>query len=93
MSSDIGELYAAKRERSRVRRASHREASPKMLEDAGIVFESKNFGAHIIVYCGDQIIDFWPGTGKWIGRKSGKGRGVRKLIRFCQYCGKPVREA
>ena len=69
-------------EESRIRRASHRESSAKVLADHGISFESKNDGAHLIVKHGDNIADFWPGTGKFIIRGSAKyGRGVFNLLK------------
>lgn len=76
---DMGEVFNAMRKDSQERRRHNREQSRKMLEKAGIRFESKNGGAHLIV---KDDIDFWPETGKWIVRNGKKGRGVRNLIKY-----------
>ena len=51
-----------------------------MLTDEGISYEEKNGGAHLIVNHDGRTVDFWPGTGKWISRSGGDGRGVKNLI-------------
>ena len=81
---DMGELFNAMKEKSKERRSSHREQSPKMLKGANIPFESKNGGAHLIVEGFECYIDFWPGTGKWISRNGKKGFGVRNLIKYIE---------
>jgi hypothetical protein len=80
---DMGDYWRdvtpALKERSREKRASNREHSARLLRDAGIQFESKNDGAHLIV-CGS--VDFWPGTGLWQVRGTPRQRrGVRSLIK------------
>ena len=69
---------------SQERRAGNRESSPKLLEQAGVEFQSCNNGAHVIVTgAGWELIDFWPGTGKWIARETKhKGRGVFNLLKY-----------
>lgn len=76
------EMWSAYKERSKTRRASNRENSAEMLEQAGIPFVSKNEGAHLIVEGRECYIDFWPGTGKWHSRDGAKGFGVRNLLEF-----------
>lgn len=67
---------------SQKRRASNRESSADLLSQADIQFDSKNGGAHLIVSHGGKVIDFWPGTGKFIPRGFGKeGRGVFNLMK------------
>ena len=69
-------------EESKERRASHRETSAKHLADRGVAFLSKNGGAHLVVSHDDEVVDFWPGTGKFIPRNGGKpGRGVFNLLK------------
>lgn len=76
--SDIAEAGRAMRAESQARRARHRDSSAAMLRGAGIPFESRNGGAHLIVA---GRYDFWPGTGLWMARgDKAKRRGVRKLI-------------
>lgn len=75
------EVFDFMKERSKQKRASNREYSPKLLEEAGIPFEGKNGGAHLIVEGNECYIDFWPGTGKWISRNGERGFGVRNLIK------------
>lgn len=90
---DMGDFWAdvkpAMKERSRQKRAENREQSARMLVEAGIQFQSKNDGAHLIVtgYKG-HVYDFWPGTGLWRMRGSPRDhRGVRSLIRAVQQSG------
>ena len=69
-------------EESKQRRAGHREYCPTVLEKEGIAFESKSKGAHLIVKHNGKVIDYWPGTGKFIDRATGNGkRGIRALLR------------
>ena len=76
--SDLGDDFKAMRELSQEKRERNRAASTAILRRVGIPFESKNDGAHLIVL---YAIDFWPGTGLWIVRKTKKkGRGVRNLL-------------
>lgn len=82
---DMGDYWRdvrpAMQEESRQKRASNRESSAKMLAAAGIAFEAKNEGAHLIVTANGRTVDFWPGTGLWIERgTSRQKRGVRRLI-------------
>lgn len=81
MSDDFNALKKIKQEKH----ASNREASAAILSRSGVVFESKNLGAHLIVQAGATVVDFWPGTGLWIPRSHHKqGRGVRKLVEFIE---------
>ncbi|GAA4649066.1 hypothetical protein GCM10023116_13400 [Kistimonas scapharcae] len=51
------------------------------LHKAKVSFETKNNGAHLIVYSTFSVIDFWPGTGKWAVRLSHrKGNGLQSLL-------------
>jgi hypothetical protein len=79
---DMGDTFNAMKDESKARRASNRESSPMLLEEAGIAFITKNMSAHLIVDGPECAIDFWPGTGKWISRSGKHGRGVHNLIRF-----------
>jgi hypothetical protein len=69
-----------------IRRANNRESSPRILAERGVSFESKNEGAHLIVTIGGMVVDFWPGTGKFItrGAKPKTGRGVFNLLKLEQ---------
>jgi hypothetical protein len=79
MTSEMGEMFTAMRERSRARRANNRAKSAQMLRDAGVEFVEKNGGAHLIVA---GCIDCWPGTGLWQDRNlKTRARGVRELLR------------
>lgn len=60
--------------------AINRELSAQILADEGILFESKNLGAHLIVKHNNKIVDFWPGTGRWIDRDRKHGFGIRNLL-------------
>ncbi len=86
--SDMGDDFNALRQAKQAKRADNRDQSAALLTRAGVLFESKNIGAHLIVEAGAQTVDFWPGTGLWIVRgpssPDGKGRGVRKLIDYVE---------
>lgn len=63
------------------KRADNRQKSTDVLRSHGVQFESKNGGAHLVVFAGNQVADFWPGTGKWIIRGAAEyRRGVFKLL-------------
>lgn len=80
--SDCIEIFQAMNEASKDRRAHNREQSAQLLKEKGIQFDDCNRGAHLIVYGTNHMVDFWPGTGKWIVRKMDRsGRGVLNLIK------------
>lgn len=72
------------KQKSMLKRASNRKTSPEILKDKGIIFITANGGAHLIVSGRDCLIDFWPGTGKFIARNGKDGRGVFNLIKLCE---------
>ena len=75
---DMAEVFNAMREDSKERRARNRDSSARILAEAGMAFESKNNGAHLVV---EGRYDFWPGTGLWMARgEKTKRRGVKNLI-------------
>ena len=81
--SEIADVNHVINEKRKQKRMSNRIHSAGMLKSAGIVFDVRNEGAHLIVESTEGLIDFWPGTGRWIVRKSGfKEYGVRNLIKF-----------
>lgn len=70
---------------------SNEYTSTDLLRDNGIVFTSKNSGAHLIVEGNDGFIDYWPGTGRWKtrgnpgtwhfeGKNSVQGFGAHNLV-------------
>lgn len=78
---DTGDFWRAVRSERQAKRASNREDSAAMLLTAGLKFETKNLGAHLIVRALGLTVDFWPGTGLWIVRNPKReGRGVQRLI-------------
>lgn len=81
---DMGDDFNALRKYKQEKRASNRVTSADLLTKAGIPYEVRNGGAHLILKVEDYFIDFWPGTGKWATRGfrfSLVGRGVHGLIR------------
>lgn len=80
---DMGEMFNHMKEVSKDRRRSNRESSAAMLKEQGVEFVEKNDGAHLIVRGRDGLIDFWPGTGKFICRNGKSGRGVRNVLKLC----------
>lgn len=66
---------------SQERREANRERSADILKHHNIQFSSNNSGAHLVVTWGEKLIDFWPGTGKFIVRDEAKHRrGVFNLL-------------
>jgi DnaJ-class molecular chaperone len=84
--SEIGEAFEGYRAARQAKRAENRQRSKRMLVNAGITFEEKNDGAHLIVRCKDErVYDFWPGTGLWRARHNERqGRGVFRLLNEIQ---------
>ncbi|SUD77836.1 hypothetical protein [Pseudomonas putida] len=65
------------------RRAKNRQSSAEVLAQHGVQFEPKNLDAHLIVSHAGKVVDFWPGTGKYIPRDGGRpGRGVFNLLKL-----------
>lgn len=78
MTGDMGELFNDYRAVRKEKRAANRENGLKLLQEAGIAFEVKNGGAHLVV---EGRYDYWPGTGLWMCRgDKTKRRGVHRLI-------------
>lgn len=81
--SELGELFGAMREASKDKREQNTEKSTQLLVDRGVNFDSNNYGRHLVVKDSGLIIDFWPSTGKWTVRGSGKyRRGVFNLLKI-----------
>ncbi len=79
---DMAEGFREMTKARKLNRANNTVASTNLLLDSGIVFVSKNNGAHLIISAKNEIIDFWPSTGLWIVRSiKRKHRGVFNLIR------------
>lgn len=77
------EMWKAHHAESQAKREGNRNYGAQQLTAKGIAFESKNGGAHLIVRHAGRVLDFWPGTGRWIQRGTeAKHRGVASLIRF-----------
>ncbi len=83
--SEISELYEAYREVRKDKKIANIESSLKLLRSHAVGYQVLNGCNHHTLVAGQ--FDFWPSTGKWRDRKSGKrGRGVWDLI-------KSIREA
>ena len=76
------EMYAEMAKVSKTKRCNNRNESALYLERLSIPFVSHNYGVHLIIDSENGIIDFWPGTGKWIARSGAAGRGVRNLVTY-----------
>lgn len=68
--------------RDRAKKISRAKAAPLRLSEAGIKFDSRNNGQHLIVAGFDCFIDFWPSTDRWNTRSGVKDRGLYKLIKY-----------
>lgn len=78
------EMWRIHKEQSQQKRASNREYSADALAKAGIGFARHNGGAHLVVEAKPgHMIDFWPGTGKWMARRDNKPRrGLQPLLNY-----------
>lgn len=84
-ADDAGSMWRAKKEASKAKRGENKARSTQHLKDAGIVFESKAFGDHLIINHAGHVVDFWPTTGVYIPRHTQKrGRGVFNLIQWLE---------
>ncbi len=80
---DMAEYFQSMRDYNKERRASNTESSTDLLRRNRVTFQSRNAGAHLVVWAGNWDVDFWPSTGLWIVRATKKrNRGVKKLIEF-----------
>lgn len=83
--SDMIELFNDMKKIKKEKRETNRQSSGELLTAAGIQFESKNGGAHLVVNANGHNFDFWPGTGLWIMRGSTqRHRGVFSLMTMVQ---------
>lgn len=87
--NDLAESYRWMRQRSQAKRERNRTQSPKLLVKAGVNFQSKNYGAHLIIESEGCAIDFWPGTGRWMIRNGKTGFGIKNLLK---HLGKGVKK-
>lgn len=93
--SDLGDLFRAVKAHHKEHRANSRQASAELLKQAGIAFEEKNGGAHLVIDHAGHRIDFWPGTGLWIprGQKTRKWRGIFPLLKHLKGSPSPTTTA
>jgi len=79
MSEEMIDIFNAMKEIRLEKRRNNKDQSTRQLVASGLSFESKNNGVHLIVR---SRWDFWPSTGLYVDRKTGKRRrGVRNLLR------------
>lgn len=66
------------------RNYENRVAAVKELKKKEVEFTEHNEGRHLLVTGVVDVVDFWPGTGKWIARDVCKTRGcgVDKLLAY-----------
>ncbi|MBE1299724.1 MAG: hypothetical protein GJ680_07440 [Alteromonadaceae bacterium] len=70
---------------SKQNRASNREHACVKLQHEGIRFTTANGGVHLIVQGKSEVIDYWPGTGKWRTRQTKQsGRGLNGVLQRCE---------
>ena len=84
---DMGAYWRDVKAAQQAKRAQNRKSSEELLREAGVPFENKNSGAHLIVrpVGSGMTVDFWPGTGRWTIRGANTTAfGVRNLRTFCK---------
>lgn len=83
MSEELRGLYDAMREMSKDKKASNIENSIRWLRREGVEHKILNCSNYHTLVIGR--IDFWPSTGKWRDRKTGRtGRGVRHVVKLAK---------
>lgn len=82
------EDWRAIRRTQQARRAANRENGAAILTENKVEFELKGdgSGSHLIVKHAGKVVDYWPGTGKWIDRDF-RGRHERGVFRLLNYLG------
>ncbi len=83
MGSEMGDMWRDIKKSRQDKKARNRSYAPDRLSDEGIPFESRNGKTHLIVGEAPDIVDFWPGTGKWIPRSTRRARyGINQLVQY-----------
>ncbi len=80
--SEMSEYWNDIKKHQQNKRASNRESSIEVLQQAGIHFTTNNNGVHLIVEGREGFIDYWPGTGRWKDRSGISGFGVFNLVKY-----------
>jgi hypothetical protein len=81
--SDLAEDFRALREHGKKKREGNAESSVAILKGRGIEFQVLNEVNHHLLVAGR--FDFWPSTGKWRIRQTGRfGRGVFRLLKVIE---------
>lgn len=83
MTDDTAELYRAMKAEGQRLRGKNRERGAERLREAGIPFESRNGGAHLLINHNGCHVQYWPGTGLYIFNKpdTRRGRGIKALLK------------
>lgn len=64
-----------------IKREHNRKTNTAELDEQGIKYTSHNSGAHLVIKHNKYVVDFWPGTAKYIFRGSPTYKyGVYSLI-------------
>lgn len=79
----MGDFWNAFRESKKERREQAFQIHHAEIKKLGIPHEVKNSGHHIIFNFKGALADFWPASGKWCDRKSGRyGIGLHRLLKI-----------
>ena len=76
------EVFQAVKRLNQSHAAQMRQLIPEELKRRGIVFTTHNEGAHPIVETNHGLVDYWPGTGKWVAREGARGYGLDGLLAY-----------
>ena len=76
---ETGELWREMRTDAAEKRRSNREKSTRILQEAGVSFESYNGGLHLVIRTRRGTVNFFPSTGRYTG--AADGRGVFNLLK------------
>jgi len=82
--SEVIEGFKLQKQLRQEERRAKKQANTQRLLDEGISFSSKNDGYHLIIIIGQELISFYPSTGKWLAHstRSKEVCGVEKLLAY-----------
>lgn len=73
--------WTVQKEQARQKKIRNKEWSTNKLKQLEIPFSSHSNGVHLKIEYNGFLIDFWPSTGKFIDKKTGKHRrGIHNLL-------------
>ena len=82
--SEIIEGFKLQRQLRQEEQRNKKQDNTQRLRDEGITFSTKNDGNHLIIIIGQELISFYPSTGKWLvhSQRSKTVYGIESLLDY-----------